>query len=82
MMFQVLADNGWSIDYRNDFDETPLHLAVANNHVEVVREILQLSKSSVSEQDDYSRTPLHLASTYGHAEVVAELLKHGANPSD
>ena len=78
----MIADAGHSLDSRNDFDETPLHLAVVNNHVEVLREILTRNKPSLNEQDDYSRTPLHLAAEHGHSDVVAELLKQGANPAD
>ena len=76
----MLADSGLKLDLRNDFDETPLHLAVINNHLQIVREILQRNKASLNEQDERSRSPLHLAADYGNSEIMQELIDHGANP--
>jgi len=78
----MLADAGFRLNCRNDFDETPLHLAVVNNRVGVVKKILKRNKPALNEQDDYSRTPLHLAAEHGHVDVIRELLKQGANPAD
>ncbi|CAR31015.1 hypothetical protein ZYGR_0P03210 [Zygosaccharomyces rouxii] len=57
---------------------TPLHMAAANGHVEVVKYIIQLVKenapeqlsSFVNRQNDTGNTALHWASLNGNLEVV------------
>ena len=72
----VQATGGWS----------PLHLAAANGHVEVVNTLVQHG-ADVNVQKTDGSSPLHLAA-YGQgadgdelntAEAVATLLQHGAD---
>eukprot|EP00300_Choanocystis_sp_HF-7_P014675 c18769_g1_i3.p1 GENE.c18769_g1_i3~~c18769_g1_i3.p1 ORF type:complete len:141 (+),score=27.48 c18769_g1_i3:54-476(+) len=57
---------------------TPLVLAAVNNHIEVVRLLIQL-KANVNCADNNGWTPLYIAARCGHFAVVQELLDHGGN---
>lgn len=58
---------------------SPMHLACANGHVEVVGELLKIDLESGHElcrlRDKNGRTPLHLATIKGRVLVIGELLK-------
>lgn len=58
--------------------ETPLHLAAAKGHLDVVRVLID---SGVGKETGSSmgRTPLHLAASHGHMEVVLFLLESGVD---
>lgn len=58
---------------------SPMHLACANGHIEVVGELLKIDLESGHElcrrRDNKGRTPLHLATIKGRVPVAGELLK-------
>lgn len=58
---------------------SPMHLACANGHVEVVGELLKIDLDSDHDlcrrRDNKGRTPLHLATIKGRVLVAGELLK-------
>lgn len=56
---------------------SPLHIAVKNGHLNIVR--LFLEENPNFEEKDGQRTALHLAAGEGHSELVELLLGHGAN---
>eukprot|EP00300_Choanocystis_sp_HF-7_P014676 c18769_g1_i4.p2 GENE.c18769_g1_i4~~c18769_g1_i4.p2 ORF type:complete len:124 (+),score=26.24 c18769_g1_i4:54-425(+) len=51
---------------------------LVNNHIEVVRLLIQL-KANVNCADNNGWTPLYIAARCGHFAVVQELLDHGGN---
>ena len=62
------------------FGYTPLHLAVAGGHTEVLEYLLsKCSKELVNCTANSGYTPLHLAASSGHRNSIKTLLKHGAN---
>jgi len=65
-----------------DFRYTPLHVAAANGHVDIVEEILRhdAGARSIDAMDNYSRTPLMAATHTGQYEVVRFLLPYVADP--
>lgn len=52
----------------------PLHLAVKNNDVAIVNQLLRTRRADCNVADARGRTPLHLAAALGHAQVLQALL--------
>ncbi|XP_065483955.1 putative ankyrin repeat domain-containing protein 20A2 [Caloenas nicobarica] len=59
---------------------TPLHLACANGHADVVR-FLAGKKCKLNPRGMFKKTPLMLAVQHQHKDCVTALLEHGANPN-
>ncbi|KAG0618646.1 hypothetical protein M758_4G081200 [Ceratodon purpureus] len=77
-----LQENGAVINLRNPImTETPLHKAAANNHVEILKFLLEWQgeeKAELEAKNMYGETPLHLAAKNGSTEAVKLLLKYNA----
>uniref|UniRef100_F6Q5C2 Ankyrin repeat and death domain containing 1B n=1 Tax=Monodelphis domestica TaxID=13616 RepID=F6Q5C2_MONDO len=58
--------------------DSPLHLAIANNHVTLVSRLLG-AKHNVDALNQKQQTPLHLAADLGNVELVETLLKTGCD---
>ncbi|GFY80532.1 hypothetical protein Acr_01g0003410 [Actinidia rufa] len=56
------------------FNETPLHIAAMQGHVEFAKALLSHKPDLVTELDSHGRSPLHLASANGYIEIVKLLL--------
>ncbi|KAK9488122.1 ankyrin repeat-containing domain protein [Lipomyces starkeyi] len=67
---------------------TPLHMACANGHLEIVEYILSKFSSPPSEtrvsivtlQNESGNTPLHWACLNGHQKIIERLCDSGADP--
>ena len=59
---------------------SPLHVAAARGHGDVVDFLLDQGIDSNTLTSDTKETPLHLACRWGRCDVVKILLKHGASP--
>ncbi|UJR12614.1 hypothetical protein I4U23_016789 [Adineta vaga] len=57
-----------------------LHLAAANNHLKVVKYLVETVEMDVDIIADRRITPLHLACQYDRLEVAEYLLEHNASP--
>ncbi|XP_051626184.1 ankyrin repeat domain-containing protein 26-like isoform X2 [Manacus candei] len=68
------------IDRPDQEMRTPLHLASANGHADVVRYLLR-KNSQPNLADSFKRTALMKAVQQEQEECVAVLLEHGANPN-
>ena len=81
---KFLLEKGASIDSKNDYGSTPLHLASMKGHLEIVKLLLG-EGANIDAKDENGSTPLHWASR--HPEIV-ELLcekstqKHQNTESD
>ena len=65
-------------------DETPLHIAAANGHNDVVLVLLQKANEIgdlkyVNGSEDCLDTPLIVAARYNHLDVVDTLIQGGAD---
>ncbi|XP_062439358.1 ankyrin repeat domain-containing protein 26 [Rhea pennata] len=69
-----------SIDGRDKAKRTPLHLACANGHTEVVSYLVE-NKCKLNLCDSDDRSPLMKAVQCQQEQCVAILLAHGANPN-
>ncbi|GFY93978.1 hypothetical protein Acr_09g0004240 [Actinidia rufa] len=56
------------------FNETPLHIAAMQGHVDFAKALLSHKPDLVTELDSHGRSPLHLASANGYVEIVKLLL--------
>ncbi|XP_076191725.1 uncharacterized protein LOC143159165 [Aptenodytes patagonicus] len=69
----------WPTKLVNKEERTPLHLACANGHADVVR-FLAGKKCQLNPRDNSKKSPLMKAVEHQHKDCVAILLEHGANP--
>ncbi|KAM6090590.1 uncharacterized protein LJ206_004506 isoform 1-T1 [Theristicus caerulescens] len=67
------------INWRDAKKQTPLHLACANGHTDVVQ-FLVGKKCHLNPRDDFKKSPLMKAVECQRKDCAAILLKHGANP--
>ncbi len=73
-----LAANGCLVNERTNSVKktTALHLAVENNHLDVVKSLLK-HKVDLNLADETSRTAFHVATTGGHLEIFQLLISNG-----
>ncbi|RCH88716.1 hypothetical protein CU097_003816 [Rhizopus azygosporus] len=70
---------------KDETGKTALHMASANNHLDIVKYIieqissLQEKKKLINVQNEEGNTPLHWAALNGHYEVVEALVNAGAD---
>lgn len=64
---------------KTKFECTTLHLAVIENQLEIVRQLVQKDRQLINSVDYFKRTPLYLAVKYAHKEIVDYLINQGAN---
>lgn len=58
-------------------DDTPLHLAAAHGHLDIVRLLLK-NRSDVNFVNEHGNTALHYACFWGYMNVAEELVQSGA----
>ncbi|KAI9002117.1 ankyrin repeat-containing domain protein, partial [Hyaloraphidium curvatum] len=75
---RAAGPNEW--DSAND-NVTPLHLASAQNHVEVARYLLGKGADPNLKAGKLDATPLHWGCKSGHVEIVHLLYKAGGDPT-
>jgi len=74
----ILETNSASVNQRDFFGWTPLHLAAISGKTKIA-EFLLSSQAEVDAQDDISNSPLHWAAFFGYEDLVKLLLQHKAN---
>ena len=63
----------------NNEGTTLLDYAAQNDHLEVVRYLIEEERMNVNERDNYGSTAINYAATRECLEVVRYLVKHGGN---
>jgi ankyrin repeat protein len=69
---------GANIYIRNKYGDTPLNIALANGHLEIVKLLLEKG-AYVNLKDKDGNTPLHVASINGQVQMVKLLIEKGAD---
>ena len=78
----AIDTSGDDVDFMNPYSngdhtgETPLHLATAMGHTEVVEFLASKCNNPMSQAGDLQITPLHVASQKGDIEIVKVLKRH------
>ncbi|RXZ81310.1 ankyrin repeat domain-containing protein [Paenibacillaceae bacterium] len=82
-----LIQNGADIGLKGQdgtLNNTPLHAAIAGNHLGIVRLLLEHHANINAQCEGTLRegfTPLHVAAHFNRLEIARMLLEHGADPS-
>ena len=75
-----LIDNATieEINYKDISEDTPLHLAAREGHIEVVSFLIEAGAEINTKNENYI-TPLHIAAANGHTAIVEALIAANAN---
>ncbi|NSX83811.1 hypothetical protein GOM44_06360, partial [Wolbachia endosymbiont of Atemnus politus] len=76
---EVLLSNGAKINAKDNKSRTPLELAVAHGHLQVVKMLLQYKKVDMNDKGNDDWTILHIASQESNLEMVKYLADKGSN---
>ena len=78
-MIEVMLESGLvDVRAKNNWGNTPLHLAVWSNHIEIAKLLLKAG-ADVEAINKYGNTPLHSASYNNSIETAKLLIKAGAD---
>jgi ankyrin repeat protein len=76
---EVMLESGLvDVRAKNNWGNTPLHLAVWSNHIEIAKLLLKAG-ADVEAINKYGNTPLHSASYNNSIETAKLLIKAGAD---
>lgn len=76
----LLRQRNFRIDERDRDENSPLHLAIKNNHIDVVQ--LLANENTVNLKNSSKETSLHIATENNQCSIVEILLKNGANTKE
>ena len=76
---KIRSDGPSSVHLRDEFQQTPLHIASFEGHVGAAISLLNY-KADVDAQDKNGWTPLHSGARNGHFGTINVLVDYGANP--
>lgn len=72
----LISTKKLSLNYRDDYNWTPLHIAASENNIEALQILLQQPDIDVNAPDLDGETPLHCAAKDGYIESMGLLLQH------
>eukprot|EP00111_Clytia_hemisphaerica_P001930 TCONS_00005430-protein len=80
---EYLKLRGAELDHADNYGRTPLFVAVASNHVEMARWLLD-NKANISQKTkaNESQTLIHYAAKYNAIDCFDLLLEYGADPNE
>ena len=71
-----------SIDSKNEYDQTPLMMAVNHNHYDIMKFLLENSSNLTEDEDQNSNTALHIAAREGFLDICQTLVDYSADYHD
>lgn len=77
--FVVLISHDANVNAKDSDGFTPLHLAVTENHIHLMKNLLCNKNTNINAQTASGDTPLHYAVLLRRKEAVETLLEHGAD---
>lgn len=77
--YRLLRKHGANPDVRSRFDYHPIHLAVINNRLNIVKALVHENPECLEYCSNTGDTPLLQAAKADHYAIVSYLLKKGAN---
>jgi ankyrin repeat protein len=72
-----LCDHGADVEARGSGEQRPLHFAVSNGHISVVKELIEVRNADINARTDDGQTALWEARLYNKPDVAAYLVSHG-----
>jgi ankyrin repeat protein len=79
-LFYILLSAGADVNAKNKEDDTPLHIAVKGDQVEIVKTLLNAKASTTATNKDGDK-PLHIAAKNGNQKIVNLLLQKETSAS-
>ena len=76
----IVLENNATINAKNDLGSTPLHWAIGEGDIAIVRLLLE-NNAAIDAKNNNDWTPLHVAAMNGHVDIARLLLEKNA-PTD
>ena len=76
-LVMLLIQRGARVNATNMGDDTPLHLATAHGHRDIVNLLLK-NKCDINFVNEHGNTPLHYACFWGYSAIAEDLVNNGA----
>ncbi|MCL2284181.1 MAG: ankyrin repeat domain-containing protein [Fibromonadales bacterium] len=70
----ALIKHGANVNAPNRFSYTPLHKALGENNIEIIKFLIFEAKADVNAKDKYGSTPLHIVVRHGNSIEAIEIL--------
>ncbi|HEY3743046.1 MAG TPA: ankyrin repeat domain-containing protein [Bryobacteraceae bacterium] len=74
----LLLDLGADVNFQSEFGVTAVHCAIANDHLNLVKLLVERGRASLRIEAYYDGPPLNLATHHGTPEMIRYLVEHGA----
>jgi len=77
---EMLLSHGANPDIQNNFGQNALMFAIQENHIEIVKLLINTGNSGINKKDSrLGRTPLMLAIERNNQEIISILISNGSN---
>ena len=78
-LFQLFMDKGGDLDLKTKNEDSCLHIAAGNGHLNLCRTLLGMHKFDVDMTNNYGITSLHLSAGIGSYELIKLFIEKGAD---
>jgi hypothetical protein len=67
---KILLENGLNVNYQNDLGETPLHIAISKNDIELIKILIDYEPDTSLSTDKEAYTALNYALIRGNKKII------------